>query len=928
MYSNDVLWGWHASVKQLTLQILSKLSESTEGDVASHVKKILQDLEMEQDRKKRILYQDWVQEKQHPDILLVTPPTSRGSRLLDCVQNKPDVETPLLQLKQERLKERGQDVYILPRAKFNSGATETFDLTPKVQEFLSSSKKVFLLLGDSGSGKSTFNRALEIDLRHKYGKADERIPLFIHLPSIEKLEQDLIGERLRKANFTEKQIRELKAHHEFILICDGYDECQQTRNLYTSNRLNQPGEWRAQMVISCRTEYTSADYKNSFQPTDRNSHENWELFQEAIIAPFNKDQIQGYIDQYVISRKPLWKTEDYRRALEEIPNMQDLVTNPFLLKLALDVLPQLLDTNSEFSTARITRLKLYDEFVAQWIERGQKRLLDMDLSPRDKEAFRILSDSGFNQIYNKHEGNPVVEYSKRRDKKWKKCFFDHDDGKNLLREAIPLVRSNNLYRFMHKSVLEYGLSLAVFDPSTDTENTNQEPTSSRRGSTSSALSFEAPALKEDPATFLGERTQQQPVFKEQLLAVIERSKTDKTARIAAANAITVLVRAGVQFSGEDLRGIKIPGADLSYGVFDSAQLHGADLRKTKLHNIWFRKADLSGAEMTGVQFGELPFLREDDLVKECAYWHDGKTLAVGIRNGGFRLYDTSSWEKIKELRRHDQYGWFLFSETSDRVVYKGRDCISRLVDVKTGNCFQTLKGHTDSVNSIVYSPCGSKMASGGDDNTGRVWDVDTGECIHVLKGHSELVFRVAYSPDGNQIASASFDRTVRLRNVETGECIHVFAGHSGKVYSVVCSPNGSQTASASEDGTVRLWDFETGNGIHNLQGHAGEVISVAYSPDGDQIASGSKDKTIRLWDVETGNCIHAFQGHSNPIACIAYSPNGNQIASGSRDKAVRLWTVESNYFVRSVVGHTGSVRSVAYSPNGCQIASGSADKTV
>ncbi|KAF9343741.1 hypothetical protein BGX26_005257, partial [Mortierella sp. AD094] len=639
IYSNDTIWGQHASAKQLVLQILSKLTESSEGTVASHAKRLLQDLETDGDSKKRVFYQTCMQENQYQYILMVASSSLQESRLLDRIQNKPDVESPLHQLKRERLKEQGQDVYISPRAKINASATEDFDLTSKVQEFLDSNKKVLLLLGDSGAGKSTFNRALEIDLWLKYDKAEGKIPLFIHLPAIKDPERDLIEERLRKANFTGNQIRELKTHHEFILICDGYDESQQTRNLYTSNRLNQPGEWRAQMVISCRTEYTSADYKNCFQPNDRNSSGNSELFQEAIIAPFSEDQIQDYIEQYVTLSKSHWKNEDYQRALEQIPNLQDLVKNPFLLKLALEVLPRLLDKNSEFSTARITRVELYDEFLAQWVERGQKRLRDMELSPRDKEAFKILSDSDFSQhgieylkelaaaIYEKQNGNPVINYSERLDHKtWKKIFFDNNDGKNLLREAIPLIRNNDQYRFMHKSVLEYGLSLAVFDPHEIKEVIEPESKSSRRGSTSSTLSFETPDLIEESAIaieqhllespfgrrsfvnepsisrFLVERAQQQFAFREQLHAVIERSKTEKAARIAAANAITVLVRAGIQFIGADLRGIKIPGADLSYGIFDSARLDGADLRKAKLRSIWLKKANLGGVDMTGVQF--------------------------------------------------------------------------------------------------------------------------------------------------------------------------------------------------------------------------------------------------------------------------------------------------------------------------------------
>ncbi|KAG0015950.1 hypothetical protein BGZ80_009534 [Entomortierella chlamydospora] len=48
---------------------------------------------------------------------------------------------------------------------------------------------------------------------------------------------------------------------------------------------------------------------------------------------------------------------------------------------------------------------------------------------------------------------------------------------------------------------------------------------------------------------LDEPVQQEASFKDQLHFVVERSKSDKTTRIAATNAITILVRARVQFNG-------------------------------------------------------------------------------------------------------------------------------------------------------------------------------------------------------------------------------------------------------------------------------------------------------------------------------------------------------------------------------------------
>ncbi|KAF9357994.1 hypothetical protein BGX26_002680 [Mortierella sp. AD094] len=366
LYKDDATWGQQASIKQWILSILGQLEDPSNEIISNQARELLRELETDGSVEKRLLYQGY--KKDGPGLypMIVSLPPHK-SPLLEFVQNKPDVETPLHQLKLERLRSQSKDVYISPIAKSSPRDTEGFDLMTKVEEFLKSNRKVFLILGDSGAGKSTFNRALEISLWDNY-KPDSPIPLFISLPTIENPVHGLISKRLKDAKFTDEQILELKNCHDFILICDGYDECQQTRNLYESNMLNQPGGWRVQMVISCRTEYNGVDYKYRFLPTDQNSSGNEDQFEEAIIAPFSRSQIRDYIDQYVLLKKPVWKSEDYRQAFRQVPNLQDLVRNPFLLKLALGVLPEVLETNSRFSAARITRVKLYDRFVGQWID--------------------------------------------------------------------------------------------------------------------------------------------------------------------------------------------------------------------------------------------------------------------------------------------------------------------------------------------------------------------------------------------------------------------------------------------------------------------------------------------------------------------------------------------------------------------------------
>ncbi|KAF9360000.1 hypothetical protein BGX26_010837 [Mortierella sp. AD094] len=965
LYKNDVEWGQLASIKQYIVHILYQLVDSG-GIMAEYAQTQLQELEDDGDAVKRGLNQACSKDRPSPyPLRVVAQPTV--SPLLDRLQNKPDVGADLRQLRRRRLNERGSAVYISPQAKPSLQAADDtlFDLATKVREFLNSDRQVLLLLGDSGAGKSTFNRALEGDLWRAYKKEDGRIPLFINLPAIEKPEQDLIAKHLRKTGFNEPQIRELKDYREFILICDGYDESQQIHNLYMSNQLNQPGEWRAKMVISCRTEYLGVDYKDRFQPTDRN-HAASGLFQEAVMAPFSMAQVRDYIKLYVSVERPLWQTKDYLQVLDQIPHLQDLVKNPFLLTLSLEVLPRLVDPGQDLSGARITRVALYDEFVSQWLERGKKRLAEKTLSRLEAKAFERLADEGFTQnglaylkelaaaIYEYQKGNPVVEYSHFKDQgTWKETFFSREDEKELLREASPLTRSGSQYRFIHRSLLEYGVARAVFEPRVGGKNAGLKPSLSRRGSLSSVLSFESredleevdvvieqPILDSplgkksfvgEPSIiqFLSDRVQQEPLLRLQLLSTIERSKTDKAARRAAANAITILVKAGEQFIGKDLQGIQIPAADLSFGMFDSAQLQGADLRKTNLQNTWLNKADLSGALMKDVHFGELPLLNVSSSVECCACSPDGSTYAVAILGGDIYVYDTSDWSNILTIDGHKiVVKALVYSAKGDRIACGGGDNNIRIWDARTGRCRHTFVGHSDSVTCVAYSPNGDRIVSGSNDNTLRLWDAETGTCLHVISGHDENIISVAFSPKGNIFASGSSDKTAKIWDAETGACISTLNDHCEWVTSIAFSPKGEQIATGSQDAIVRLWDVETGNMQHSLIGHSGRVLCIAYSAKGDRVATSSVDTTIRLWDVETGASLSVLSGHSSMVLDVRYLPKANQVVSGSSDDTVRLWIVKNGSPQSSLNGHVSGVTSILYSPNWEQIASGSNDMTV
>jgi len=920
---------------------------------------LLRELVSIQDVEKSALCQAWKEKGPTCYPLNVTLPDIASPSLLDRFQKRPDVEGKIRLIKKNRTRQRS-DVFVPLQARsgLQSASESRFTLMDKVKEFLDSDQKVFLILGDSGAGKSTFCRQLERELWQDYKEGTGRIPLHINLPTFDKPEHDMISKRLKRAEFSEQQIQELKHHRKFILICDGYDECQQTNNLYTSNRLNQPGEWDAQMVISCRSEYVGSNYRYRFQPGDRNQKSDSPLLQEAVLASFSTDQVEDYINQYVSIREPQWKAEDYKQALDLNPSLKDLVKNPFLMALTLDVLPCMVGSGHDLSKKGASRVLLLDHFVEQWLERSKKRLGEKQMNPQERAAFEKLSAEGFTSngiryikmfataIYKEQDGHPVVEYSQSVDLgTWKDDLFGTTETQ-LLYEACPLSRDGHQYQFIHRSLLEYGLARAVYDPrgmSDRSSSSMRMPSMDmstgpiRSLGFSSEQKYMAVMVDEEPdpvsplmwrnfekdhslVQLLAEQAQHETMFKDQLLACIEYSKKNKEWRTAAANAITILVRGGEQFIGTDLRGIRIPGADLSYGVFDSAQFQGADMRDVNLRGAWLRETNLRKADLTGVRFDELLCLRDDSSVVSCTYSADGKLFAVGLDQGNIKVYLTSNWKRIWTLKGHTRGVLNVtFSPNGDRIASASSDTSIRLWEMESGACTYVATDHSCAVNCVAFSPQGDQLVSASDDNTLRLRDPVTGCWRRILSGHEKGVRCVAYSPKENMIASGANDATVRLWNVGTGECNHIFRGHQigCEVCSIAFSPQGDQVASSGSDCTIRIWNVETADCSKVLSGHV-KRVSVAYFPGGDQVASGSLDGTLSVWDVKSGECQYTWTGLSTPINCVASSPNGDLIAFGDSGGTVRLLDLSLE---RSRPFQAQAVAEVHCSPKGVLVGS-------
>lgn len=251
------------------------------------------------------------------------------------------------------------------------------------------------------------------------------------------------------------------------------------------------------------------------------------------------------------------------------------------------------------------------------------------------------------------------------------------------------------------------------------------------------------------------------------------------------------------------------------------------------------------------------------------------------------------------------------------------------------------RGHAGIVQSVVWSPDGSRIASAGRDNTVQVWrPFQSIAPALVYRGHADTVFSLAWSPNGRWIASTSFDKTTHIWDAHTGGLRLIYTQRN-------IIPQSSQALAWSPDSTslaivtpygIEVLNATTGQPHLNYTGHDdGGVNTVAWSPDGKYLVSGGGDLTIQVWDSTTGTT-QVTMPIGQIVYAVAWSPDGKRVISGNDGTffstsgysiadgpSAQVFDVGTG---RQVLQFTDQdfVDAAAWSPDGKQIATGGRDR--
>jgi WD40 repeat protein len=259
-----------------------------------------------------------------------------------------------------------------------------------------------------------------------------------------------------------------------------------------------------------------------------------------------------------------------------------------------------------------------------------------------------------------------------------------------------------------------------------------------------------------------------------------------------------------------------------------------------------------------------------------------------------------------------------------------------IYDVASNVLLHRLEGHTDTINSVSWSPIDHRLASASADQTVKVWDGITGTLIYNFTEHNEFVGLVRWSPNGSHLITSETGVDIRSRllvwNAQTG--VVDLSTEAGRISQAVFSPDGNFLA-LNHSLSLSVFDGENFQRIIRKPPAlccANRMETLAWSSDSSQLITGSINGLITIWDAATLTQINQFAiDPSYPIdplrvsdevlsrywiRDVAFGIDG-MIEAVSGNGTVSRWDAEGNLLQ---VTQIGQLETASWSAYGAQLA--------
>nr|WP_236649754.1 DUF1549 domain-containing protein [Rhodopirellula sp. SM50] len=236
-----------------------------------------------------------------------------------------------------------------------------------------------------------------------------------------------------------------------------------------------------------------------------------------------------------------------------------------------------------------------------------------------------------------------------------------------------------------------------------------------------------------------------------------------------------------------------------------------------------------------------------------------------------------------------------------------------LVDTADGAIQSRLIGISPRINSVRYSPDGSRLAAIGGTPGVRgevqIWNPDTGELELSVPFTYDALSGAGWSPDNSKLAFGASDNVVRAIDAQTGQQVLFQGAHDDWIRDVAFTPDGTHLVSVARDMSCKLTEVETERFIDNITSItpgalSGGLSSIAMHPERNEILIGGADGVAKVYRIfretarkigDDANLIRKLPAMKGRIFNVAINHDATRIAAVATldgKSEVRVWSYD------------------------------------
>lgn len=797
--------------------------------------------------------------------------------LLSVVDLDPLLDQAILEFQGSALERLYVDLDALQESELRPGRqAEPKNATTVVHRWLQhKGAGPFLLLGEAGSGKTSFCKRLASELAQQVrselseGKIRSRIPVHINLR--EAGEADTIEDLLLKhfQHVSRKPVHlqaPLRINREgyLLLLLDGFDEIPgKSEPGYYVERLRQllrVAEGKAKILLTCRPHF----FRDRQAVTTRTSTPLYKEVRDrpgvevAYLLDLTEERIKDYLRKAL--PPPVDWDETYQK-LRQTLDLADLAARPFFLDLVVRALPVLSRRDGE-----ITPTYLYETYCQSWFNQTDF-LLTLDPQRRAvlvEHLARLIWSSPEGRVHYEVLAEKALELFRER----RLPFFDKDRVDSEIRTAPFLRRdAEGYYSFIHRSFLEFFIARGLREGLAADDASCLDLRRITREVAFFLESWSGAATIEPIATAVLAQSYRSLRSENALLLLYFRARATlgplvgpgsellSPAQLSSLTEAFVRLRPEeIHLENADLEGAALPGIDLSHAHLEGARLVRTDLRQAVLDEAFLQKAALSFADLRDSHAEGADFTGA--LVDHV----DGRRAF--LQRALFRQADLSFARFTQATLRHADFeearltgAGFLQANMSPQELPSDPSLGQILGQPE----LRPQLGASAPVTDLSWSPQGHCLAVIVRETAVVLWDVGSQTCLLVLERPGDRFLAVAWETQGQRLAVASRSTTAAR------SAIQLWDSFSGRLEGLIDIPEPAGCLAWSPDGKLLAYAPLKSNAIHLLhfeaerhtteilpEEHGEHILALAWNPGGDLLASASQGN-LRFWRPQGGS---------------------------------------------------------------------------